>query len=149
MLKAPLVEPSSKLYAGELQSMLRDFLGKNKIFVAYKGYSYGQYKDADGFKGTDRRKSKAQTAAIRVLYNGAELLRTGDFTLKIVDTPIADKCRLARAGKLSDHEFSMIYRELHADLDRANDASSLPLEPNYEKINRFLLNVRRENWKPT
>jgi predicted nucleotidyltransferase len=146
ILKSPIVKGSTA-YGEELVKLFPHFLAKKHIYNAFKGYSFQQRKELQrGALSLGKRRSKYKTAALRILYNGIELLRTGDFTIRIVDTELAEICKRARRGELPDEEFFTICDDLELQLGEAYTLSQLADYANYAEINKFILRVRKENW---
>jgi hypothetical protein len=145
ILKSPIQR--STVEGTELVRLFPQFLNKQYIYDAFRGYSHQQRLELRrGTLTNPRRRSKHKTAALRILYNGIELLNTGSFTLRIVDTSIGEICKQAKSGNLEDEAFFTHCDDLESRLGDAYNNSKLPTTANYSEINKFLLRVRKENW---
>lgn len=140
-----LVDPfeCNQIGAG-LRKLMPHTLARPVIFNAFYGYARRE-------KGTflsplSGRTFKSMGHYMRILYNGAEILRTGTMTVRIVDTPIGQMCLDAKRGLLTAEEVLAKGEELIADLRRAEAESPLPELPNMEPLNEFLLDVRRKHF---
>lgn len=77
ILYSNLVNKTSDI--GERLRFNRDkFLDSHRIFEAYKGYAHNQYNKMNLFE-PDARTPKFAVSYLRSLYQGAQLLKTGDF----------------------------------------------------------------------
>lgn len=119
-------------------------LGRNPIFNAFYGYARGECKT---FLSPDSQRTfKSMGHYLRILYNGAELLRTGRMTVRIMDTPIGRTCLDAKHGKLKAEDVLRMGEDLIADLKAAERESRLPEFADRKPLEQFLLDIRRENW---
>lgn len=83
---------------------------------------------------------------LRLGYQGCEYLETGRLTLPMPPT-IRKHLLDVRQGKLSLKEILKEARELEHKLEELlNGASLLPLEPNREAVERFMIRAYFEHW---
>lgn len=137
----------------DLRALWPAFLSRKRILDAFHGYSHQQRHklemaklEAGESEAKEKRRRKALTARLRILYGGAELLRTGKLTVRIADVPvIGEQCRRAKFGDMTNEEGAEIAEALKADLDAAYAESRLPMEPDVDAVNRFLVRVRRNH----
>jgi hypothetical protein len=83
------------------------FLNKQYIYDAFRGYSHQQRLELRrGTLTNPRRRSKYKTAALRILYNGIELLNTGRlYHSNRGHINWRDLQTELRSGNLEDEEF--------------------------------------------
>lgn len=149
VLEVLLVEPFECTAIGaELRTLMPLMLAKPYIFNAF--YGYANREKNTFLSPLSKRTYKSMGHYLRILYNGAEILRTGTMTVRITDTPLGQMCLDAKHGLLQPEEVLAKGEELIADLRRAEAESTLPDEVNNKPLNEFLLRVRRENfhWDP-
>lgn len=146
-LLAPLEPSKSEAEGALIRRLFPHFLSKKRVFDAFTGYSKNQEK-----KMLDRNSEtpgKFMAAQLRTLYQGAELLETGSFTVRIADVPvIGEQVRRAKMGQMRAGEAIDLSIELRKRCEEALNVSTLPDEPNLEKINDVLLAIRRNHWTP-
>lgn len=113
---------------------------------AFIGYGLNQRKKF--LDNKDKRRAKYATAYLRTLIWGTELLTTGTFTVRIAYQ--ADKGILLRRYRDGDFEVGEVidtclhWQEL---LESAWDQSPYKFKvPDMDKINEFLLDLRRQEW---
>lgn len=140
-----LVDPfeCNEIGAG-LRKLMPHMLAKPVIFNAFYGYARRE-------KGTflsplSARTFKSMGHYLRILFNGAEFLRTGTMTVRITDTEIGAMCLDAKRGLLKADAVLAKGEELLEDMRRAEQESPLPDEPDMEPLNEFLLDVRRKHF---
>ena len=145
VLEVLLVEPFTCTEEGQrLRELFPLMLGKDPIFNAFYGFANQERKTF--LSPLSGRTCKSMGHYLRVLFNGAELLRTGTMTVRIVDTPVGELVLQAKQGKVSANEVVAKGDELMADLRRAYEQSTLPAQVDREPLNRFILDIRRQNW---
>jgi predicted nucleotidyltransferase len=141
------VEPQASSPEGdELRSLFPKFLSRHRARAAFLGFATGQRKKMSSPDASERRRPKAMSHYLRVLFNGAELLRSGKMTIRIVDTPIATQVLAARRGDMTSEEAVSIGTRLEAELEEAFRMSPLPDDVDVTAINEFHWKVRRANW---
>lgn len=129
----------------ELRDLFPDIWNSKYVMDAFIGYSHNQRKKL--LEGKDARPHKYATAYLRTLYNAKELLETGTFTIAVGDTEFGDYLRRVKYKDPSISVGEIIDRcnELEAQVRAAYDANPNK-QTNEEKVNEFLLKVRKENW---
>jgi predicted nucleotidyltransferase len=138
------VEESTPL-GDELRALFPYVWNSQYVRDAFIGYSHNQRKKL--MDGKDERPHKYATAYLRTLHNARELLETGTFTMNVGETEFGEY--LMRV-KYADPDISMgeiIDRcnKLEAAVHEAY-AKNPDKETDVEKVNEFLLKVRKENW---
>lgn len=113
---------------------------------AFVGYSHNQRKKLMDKK--DDRPHKYASAYLRVLYNAKELLETGKYTIRIIDTPIGE---FVKRVKMKDPDISLgeiinKCEELEAGVHEAF-AKNPNKETDIEKVNDFLLEMRLKHYR--
>ncbi len=121
------------------------FLSRRRIFHCYRGNAHKQRHLAVQAQNPDRR-SKCAAHYLRILFNGIELLQSGDFTVRIVDSEIGDAVMRAKQGLLSLDEVTTLGQDLEARLETAYLNSTIEEQWNLEPINELLLSLRQKYW---
>ncbi len=130
----------------DLLKLFPFLLSRNAVFNSFRGFSESQRQKYTSSTTNYFRKPKAASHMIRSLYNGVELLKTGWFTARIIDTPIGESVVKAKKGELLFEEVLEIADKLFAELQAAYEKSKLPYSPDYDRIDEYLLKIRKENW---
>ena len=81
----------------------------------------------------------------RLGLQGVELLSTGRLTLPMAE-PDRSRVMAIRNGEVSLEDALAQIDEIEADLHAGVEQSPLPPEPDYEAVNRFLIEAYRERW---
>lgn len=110
---------------------------------AFIGYGLNQRKKF--LDNKDNRRAKYAAAYLRTLYNGYELLRTGAFTVKIVDTPVGIWVKKFKQGDFSVGEVVDICETWQHKVDEAYQACP-EKRPNIDRVDAFLLDIRKQFW---
>jgi hypothetical protein len=139
-LYTPLVEEASPL-ARELLAMRDGFLTKH-VYQTYNGYVMSQFKKL----GQDLRNKgairwKHAMHLVRLLLSGIEILREGAVPVRVGQH--RDHLLAIRRGKVSWPEVNAWRKELHREFDAAWEKTKLPEQPNYDRVNEFLIRARR------
>ena len=126
----------------ELRTMLPYMVDTQSVVNSFCGYSLNQRKKM--FDDHMNRRWKYAVAYLRVLIMGEQLVRTGTMTLKVPD---AWKEYLidVRDGRVLVGDVINVGISLDAKLRKAAEDSQ-PRIVDHEKLNEFLLRVRKENW---
>jgi|AGTN01.2.fsa_nt_gi Predicted nucleotidyltransferase len=144
-LEVLMVQPDTVTPEGEeLRALYPHFLRKIAVWGSFKGFA--KHQRVTMRSQTSKRRVSSGAHYLRVLYNGAEILRTGTMSVRIMDTPLGATVMAAKRGELSFDEVERLGAELEADLDRAYSVSTLPEEANLAAINDFLIRTRKANW---
>ena len=135
-------------YSNELGRELRDLFpyvwDSKAVRDAFIGYGLNQRKKM--LEDKDKRPNKYAAAYLRVLYNAFQLLSTGTFTIKIADTEIGETVRRFKAGEFSKGEAIDTCNFWQLRVEDAFNKNP-DHKPDLDKINDFLLKVRKNFWK--
>lgn len=134
----------------ELRELFPHLWTPQKVYDAFIGYGLNQRK-----KMLDNhldRWSKYGTAYLRTLKNLIDLLNTGTFSLEIPEGDFKSYIRLVRAGKCTTGEIVDVSNDLTEEAkvaleDHLNNRANFKQFQDIEKVNEFLLKVRREFWE--
>lgn len=115
------------------------------IYHSYGGYAISQARKlnarGDSFSSeTKNHYAKHARHCFRLLWQGRELLETGNLTVRV--TPEQRK-QLFAIGELPVDDLVNRFEKEFKKFD--NIVTKLPKEPNYNKINEMLLKIRRGN----
>lgn len=118
----------------------------NVIRKSYYGYAYSQMhrlitRDGSFGNGRNNRYHKHARHCYRLLYQGRELLETGNLTVRV--TPEVRE-ELFSLGKLNPNQLVDKFTEEHEKFDTIK--SVLPDKPDTEAINKLLLRIRKANY---
>jgi predicted nucleotidyltransferase len=136
-LQAPVV--ASTRWGDELRQLWSSIWDPQRAYEAFTGYALNQRKKM--LEKKDARPAKYAAAHIRVLYNLCELLETGRFTVRIVDTPIGKTIADVKAGRyrLGD----VIERGQHW-LDEADRRlQGCRHAPDHARVDDYLVRIRK------
>lgn len=139
-LYSPLVEHATPL-AAELLSMRSAFLSK-LVYQTFNGYAISQFRKIDQdlrTKGTVKWKHAMHL--IRLLHAGIATLRSGELSVT-VDPTHRDELLTIRDGEMRWEHVNQRRETLHAEFDRAFEATSLPDRPDYALVNEYLVRAR-------
>jgi len=123
----------------ELRENKQKFLDSKRIFDAHRGYAANQLKKMNLFEPDPERTPKTIVAYIRVLQQGAELLRTGDFS------PQVTKNRSFLLEVKNHFSIEMVpavgkmFTEVQADIKEAYESNEERFKPDIEWVEQFLL----------
>jgi len=139
--------------AGEMLIENRDIFSSRAMYHSFVGYAYSQFQRMTKFKfeGYMGEKRKAlvdkfgydcKNAAhlIRLLRMGSEFLLEG---VLHVERPDAKQLLEIKKGKWSIEKVKIEAERLFARIEASYDKSSLPAEPNYDKINELCVEICR------
>lgn len=125
----------------------RDRLISKKAYKPFRGFAKSEFLKIVGDKTRDLGKKRKEQIkdfgyavknayhSIRIMYQGAELLRDGHITFP---RPEKDLLLEIREGDLSLDDFRDLYHSTASDLDKAFEDSPLPEKPNYEFANSLI-----------
>lgn len=131
-------------YSEELRSLFPYVWSSEGVKNAFVGYGLNQRKKF--LDNKDNRRAKYAAAYLRVLYNAYELLTTGKtFSVRIADTPVGETVRKFKNDDFTVGEVVQICEEWTEKVHEAYDKCKKK-EPDMNKINEFLLKVRKECW---
>lgn len=129
-----------------------DFLSKHNVYNSFTGYANGQLKrmthfKKEGYMGKKRKALVKQygydfknaSHLIRLLRMAIEILKTGQ--VNVFRTDDAEMLKEIKTGKWSlekvKKEADLLFKETH----NAYKNSVLPDEPNYQKIEKVLIDI--------
>ncbi|WP_091463624.1 nucleotidyltransferase domain-containing protein [Micromonospora inyonensis] len=142
VLHSPLVESCTPL-GGELRDLTPAFLSR-RVADTYLRYATAQFAKAQ--RGVERDGTpvwRHVTHLIRLLAAGGHLVRTGELVLDV--GPDRDRLLALKAGALPWPEVvawrNRLTDRLTADLER----SPLPEHPDTDRVERWLVSVRRRS----
>lgn len=140
-----LTEEEEKLQetAIELRSLFPYVWNSVDVRNAFIGYGVNQRKKF--FDNKDKRGPKYAAAYLRVLYNCAELLETGTFSVNLVGSPIYDQVKNFKEGRYSPGEVIQACFEMETRVIKAFNANP-DKKTEVEPVNEFLLKVRKNYW---
>ncbi len=157
LFKSPILESDNIKMAEELRSLFPYVWSSKGIYNAYTGYSHSQQKRMFNESNAFKERSKLAVAHLRVLIQGIELLRTGTFSVEVLnkyDVLIGLKEHHAWNAYLMDVKNGVIdigqiintSELLKAELEKAYQENPNK-EKNLEPVNDFLINIRRNYWE--
>ncbi len=139
-LYTPLVETATPL-AQELLDLKSIFLSR-LVYQTFNGYVMSQFKKMQtDIKNQGQVKWKHVMHLIRLLHSGIALLREGVLPVHVGEH--REALLQIRAGEMPWKEVEAWRIELHRQLDRAFEETTLPERPNYELANAYLIKARR------
>ena len=133
----------------ELRALFPYVWNSKYVMDAFIGYSHNQRKKL--LEGKDARPHKYAAAYIRVLYQAAELLETGTFTIKIADTPVGAYIRAVKNKEGNagfDISVGAVINECTKLEERVRTAyaANPDKQTDHAKVNEFLLKMRQKHW---
>lgn len=131
-------------YISELRELFPYIWNSADVMNAFIGYGLNQRKKF--LEGKDGRPHKFAAAYLRSLVNGWELLSTGTFTVKIADLPIGETVRRFKNGDYTVGEVIQTCWDWETKVRKAYKQNPNK-KADLEKINEFLLKVRKEFWE--
>jgi uncharacterized protein len=137
----------------ELQALAPAFISR-QAGQAFLGYVDAQRRGLLGERHATRTRelstehgydTKYAMHALRIAFQGAELLRTGRITLPIPE-PERTALLEVRRGQISLDVVLDRLRDRSAALEDAMRASTLPEEPDHEAVDAFLIDAYQRAW---
>lgn len=129
-----------------LQSLFEHVWHPTRVKDAFVGYAANQRKKMlDGFSPESwKERSKYAAALVRSLVQAEMLLRRGILPVNFRPHPQYDfLCRI-RKGEFKLGEVIEFFEAARQEVEKAH--GSCDHEPDIDKVNDFLLRVRKENW---
>jgi len=140
VLRSDIIKRSN-IYGFMLLDLFPYIWNPQDAFNAFTGYSHCQRKKMLDKK--DNRQNKYAVAYIRTLINLTTLLRTGSFDLKVNEMYRTQLLGIRRGewsfGNILDWA-EKLKKTAEINMEKC------PHKPDLEKVNDFLLKVRKENW---
>lgn len=117
----------------------------NVIRHSYGGYALSQARKLNARGGTygngrNKRFAKHSRHCLRLLYQGAELLQTGNLTVRVTKEMREE---IFAFGELPVNEVVNIFEQKFKEFDLIE--SVLPDKPDIERINDLLIKIRKGN----
>lgn len=139
-LYSPHVEVANEV-AQDLLSIRQSFVSK-MIYQTYNRYVMSQFKvmQRSRERGTGFR-AKHAMHLIRLLLSGLSILEHGQVPVLVQEHK--DALLRIKRGEMPWEEIDAWRLKVHAQFDRAFEASSLPQKPDYQTINAFVVRARR------
>jgi uncharacterized protein len=127
--------------ADELRSIRGSFLSKH-VYKTYSGYVLSQFRRmANAVKSHGTYKAKHAMHLIRLLYSGIAALETGEIRIDVAEH--RDELLHIRNDGLPFEEVKRRALELDERFQRAFERTSLPEQPDYARVDDFLIRARR------
>lgn len=140
-LNTPLIEYKNSI-AEELLTIKNSFLSK-LVYQTYNGYVMSQFKKLEqDLRSTGQIRWKHAMHLIRLLLQGVDILRTGKLIVKMEDH--REKLLSIKRGEMiwdAVNDWRLI---LHKEFENAFNETKLPERPDYERVNKFLIDSRRK-----
>ena len=139
-LWTPLVLQMSPL-ADELRQMRGAFLSQH-LFKTYSGYVLSQFRRmAAAVRAGSEYKPKHAMHLVRLLHSGIHALQTGDI---LVDVSSRREALLRiKHGELTFDEVKQKALALEREFQAAFEITTLPEQPEFARVNDFLIRARR------
>jgi predicted nucleotidyltransferase len=133
------------LHADDIARRLREarsaFLSRH-IYKTYSGYVLSQFRRmANAFEKTGSYKAKHAMHLVRLLHSGIEALRTGEIRIDVAEH--RDELLAIRSGAWSFEQAKERALELDRDFQEASRQTELPEQPDYKRVDAFLIEARR------
>lgn len=139
-LYTPIVEHATPL-ARRLLEMRGAFLSK-LIYQTYNGYVLSQFKKLEAdLRNHGAIKWKHAMHLIRLLLAGIVALREGHVPVAVGEH--RERLLSIRRGEEAWERINEWRLALHREFDEALAGTTLPERPDYERVNRFLIDARR------
>ena len=140
-LYSPMVETATAL-GRELLDMREAFLSR-LVYQTYNGYVLSQFRKLEqDLRAKGAIKWKHAMHLIRLLLSGITVLREGFVPVRVAEH--RDRLLAIRDGAIGWDEINVWRLELHREFDAAFAATKLPEQPDYERVNAYLVRARRE-----
>jgi predicted nucleotidyltransferase len=121
---------------------LREVFLSQHLYKTYSGYVLSQFKlMRRNQERTGKYKAKHAMHLIRLLYSGINALRTGEILVDVGKH--REELLRIRSGELDFEEVRRRALELDREFQEAFGATKLPERPDYDRVNRFLIEARR------
>ena len=129
--------------ATELRKIRSAFLSKH-VYKTYSGYVLSQFRRMkNSFEKTGKYKTKHAMHLLRLIHSGIGALETGEI---MIDVSTHRESLLAvKAGQYSLEEVRQQALELDKQFQVAFENTDLPEQPDFERVNDFLIGARRRS----
>jgi predicted nucleotidyltransferase len=127
--------------AADLRVMRPAFLSRH-IYKTYSGYVLSQFRRmANTYAKTGAYKAKQAMHLVRLLYAGIEALRSGEVRIDVAEH--REELLAIRLGARSFDQAKARALELDRDFQQAYRETRLPEQPDYRRVDEFLIRARR------
>jgi predicted nucleotidyltransferase len=127
--------------AQELRAIRQAFLSKH-VYKTYSGYVLSQFRRmANAFKDKGVYKPKHAMHLVRLLHSGIAALETGEIRIDVAEHR-AELLHI-RNGGLDFEQVKRRALELDERFQHAFERTTLPEQPDYERVEDFLIRARR------
>ena len=132
--------------AAELREIRSAFLSKH-IYKTYSGYVLSQFRRMkNSFEKTGKYKTKHAMHLIRLIRTGIAALYSGEIMIDVSEH--RDSLMAVRAGEYSFEEVRQQALQLDQEFQKAFEETKLPEQPDFERVNQFLISKTVQNTKP-
>ena len=139
-LWTPLVVHADEV-AQQLREMREAFLSRH-IYKTYSGYVLSQFRRmANAHAKTGGYKAKHAMHLVRLLYSGIEALRSGQIRIDVASH--REELLAIKSGSLSFDQAKEKALDLDREFQEAYRHTVLPEQPDYQRVNEFLIWARR------
>ncbi len=139
-LYSPMVESATPL-GRELLDLREAFLSR-LVYQTYNGYVLSQFRKLEqDLRAKGAIKCKHAMHLIRLLLSGITVLRQGFVPVRVDEH--RDQLLAIRDGATGWDEVNAWRLELHREFDAAFAATKLPEQPDYDRVNNYLIRARR------
>jgi uncharacterized protein len=125
----------------ELRAIRQAFLSRH-LFKTYSGYVLSQFRlMKDGFAKKGAYRAKHAMHLIRLLYSGIHAVRIGEILVDVGE----HRAQLLdiKGGSWPFEHVRLLALELNARFQEEFATTRLPERPDYDRVNRFLIDARR------
>ena len=140
-LYSPLVDKITPL--GEKLLSIWDRFLSQMVFQTFNGYALSQFKKLEqDLRNQGQIRWKHAMHLLRLLLTGAATLRLGRVPVRVEAN--RDRLLAIKRGEMPWTDLNLWRQELHHDFEEALKSTRLPERPDYETVNAFLVEARRE-----
>jgi uncharacterized protein len=142
-------------FGQRIMKFIRENMITQHLFGGYYGYYHDQIKCFVEKSGVHREKrkelvekfgfdTKMASHAYRIGVQGAELFTEGKITPTMTGAELDIARKLKVGGFHTRPEVIELVKELGEKMKKAKENSTLPLAPDFEKVNRFCVDLHKE-----
>ena len=140
VLWSPMVVEANET-AEELRGLRRAFLSKH-LYKTYSGYVLSQFRRMENsMKRTGTFKAKHAMHLIRLLLSGLHVMSTRELLIDVGEH--REELLRIRTGEVAFEEIKRRAMEIDGEFQMAFEATELPEQPDFERVNDFLIRARR------
>ena len=112
------------------------------LFKTYSGYVLSQFRRmAAAVRAGNEFKPKHAMHLVRLLHSGIHALRTGEILVDV--SPRREELLRIKRGELSFDEVKQQALALEREFQAAFETTTLPEQPDFSRVNDFLIRARR------